>query len=228
MTEEEKKEVITLGKFLAKKRIEKGLSLEKVSQETKILNSYLKAIEEDNYSILPPPAYLRAIVKKYAQYLKLNTEEVLNLLKETNHRDWVSGKKDLLPQNRFALPQFKLIVFLRNFSVRLLKYLFLLIIIFYLLYEISFLVFPPKIILYQPKEDFSTTEKEIILKGKVIRAKSILLKNQPLTLDKEGNFSYPFILNPGLNQIELKATNHLGKETILIRNINYIAQEEGR
>lgn len=225
MPEEEKKEVITLGKFLTKKRLEKGFSLEKISQETKILTSYLKAIEEDNYSLLPPPAYLKAIVKKYAQYLHLNTEEVLNLLRETNHRQWISGRQDLLPKNRFVSPQFKLIVFLRNFSSRFFKSLILFIIIFYILYEISFLVFPPKIILYYPKEDFSTNEKELNIYGKVIRARNLVFKNQPLTLDHEGNFSYSLVLNPGLNQIELKATNHLGRETMIIRNINYIAPE---
>lgn len=225
MSEEEKKETISLGKFLSKKRLEKGVSLEKVSQETKILTSYLKAIEEDNYSLLPPPAYLKAIVKKYAQYLRLNTEEVINLLKETNHRQWVAGKKDLLPKNRFATPQIKPIVFLRNISSRFVKYLFLFLIILYLLYEISFLIFPPKIILFSPIEDFSTNEKELLITGKVIRAGSILLKNQPLTLDDKGNFSYTLILNPGLNQIELKATNHLGRETTVIRNINYIFKD---
>ncbi|MGB9726513.1 MAG: helix-turn-helix domain-containing protein [Minisyncoccia bacterium] len=222
MAEEEKKEIVSLGKFLATKRLEKGVSLEKVSQETKILASYLKSIEEDNYSLLPPPAYVKAIVKKYAQYLRLNIEEVLNLLKEINHRQWAAGEKDLLPKNRFSTPQMKLILFLRNFSSRFLKYLFIFLIIFYLLYEISFLIFPPKILLFSPAEDISTTEKELLITGKVIRGRSVLLKNQPLSVDEKGYFSYTLILNPGLNQIELKATNHLGWETTVIRNINYI------
>ncbi len=219
--EKEKKEKITLGKFLLQKRLEKGLSLEKISQDTKILISYLKSIEEDNFNILPPPAYLKGIVKKYTQYLKINPEEALNLLKESNHRQWRSGKNDLLPENRFKIPEAKIIVFLREFIFRFLKYLILFLIIFYLLYELSLILFPPKIILYEPKEDFTTDNAELNISGKVIRAKYVYLKGQPLTLDSEGNFQYSLILSPGLNQIEIKATNHLGRFSTIKININY-------
>jgi len=225
MTDEEKKENVSLGEFLSQKRKEKGFSLEKISQETKINLSYLRAIEEDDYSNLPPPVYLRAIIKKYSRYLHLDPDEVLKILTETNHRQWMSGEKDTLPKNRFAVPQSRIVVYLRNFFSQLLKFILFFIIVGYIFYELSFLVFPPKIILFSPSEDYSTNQKELNISGKVIRAKSVFLKNQVLTLDEKGNFFYTLILNPGLNQIEIKATNHLGREAKVIRNINYVFNE---
>jgi len=225
MTEEEKKEKISLGEFLVQKRKEKGLSLEKISQETKINLTYLKAIEEDDYSNLPPPVYLRAIVKKYSQYLHLNSDEVLKLLSQTNHRQWKAGDKDSLPKNRFAVPQIKIFVYLRSFFTQLFKFILVFCILGYLLYEISFLIFPPKIILISPSKDYSTDKKELNISGKAIRAKNVFLEEQPLTLDKEGNFSYSLTLNPGLNQIKITATNHLGRQSEITRNINYLFNE---
>ncbi len=225
MSDEEKKEDISLGEFLAQKRRERGFSLEKISQDTKINLAYLKAIEENDYSNLPPPVYLKAIVKKYSQYLHLNSDESLKLLSQTNHRQWKAGDRDSLPKNRFAVPQIKIFVYLRNFLSQLLKFILVFLILGYLLYEISFLIFPPKIILFSPSKDYSTDQKELNITGKVVRAKNVFLQEQPLTLDKEGNFSYSLILNPGLNQIKITASNHLGRQSEIIRNINYIFNE---
>jgi len=67
-----------LGSFLKEKRKAKGLSLEQVSEETRIKLSYLKALEEEKYELLPALLYKKIFLKAYADYLGLNFEEIIN------------------------------------------------------------------------------------------------------------------------------------------------------
>lgn len=51
-------------------------------QATKIRQSFLAALEEDDYSILPPPVYVRGFIKTYSNYLGLDSEEMVMLFDE--------------------------------------------------------------------------------------------------------------------------------------------------
>ncbi len=68
----------SLGSFLREKRKSKGLSLEQVSEELRIKLSFLEALEEEKYELLPAPLYKRIFLKAYADYLGLNFEEIIN------------------------------------------------------------------------------------------------------------------------------------------------------
>lgn len=72
-----------LGEKLRKEREKKGISLETLSQETKIKTEYLKAIEEGEFSRLPTgEIYRKGFVKNYAKAIGLNTDEILRRYKE--------------------------------------------------------------------------------------------------------------------------------------------------
>ncbi|HVP35961.1 MAG TPA: RodZ domain-containing protein [Terriglobales bacterium] len=67
-----------LGSFLREKRKAKGLSIEQVSDELRIRQTFLEALEEEKYELLPAPLYKKIFLKAYADYLGLNYEEILN------------------------------------------------------------------------------------------------------------------------------------------------------
>ncbi len=60
------------GDFLKKIRTYKNVDLNRLSDMTKISPSYLKNIEEENFSGLPAKAYVRGFVFQYAKCLKLD------------------------------------------------------------------------------------------------------------------------------------------------------------
>ncbi len=68
-----------LGKKLREAREAKGLSLEQVEEETKIVSSYLQALEEEEFERLPAPVYVKGFLRNYASYLGLDPQEVLSL-----------------------------------------------------------------------------------------------------------------------------------------------------
>ncbi|HVP79343.1 MAG TPA: helix-turn-helix transcriptional regulator [Thermodesulfobacteriota bacterium] len=65
------------GKFLKKERETRNISLEEISKFTKVREHYLKAIEEDQYELLPAIPYVKGFLNVYARYLTLNPKDVL-------------------------------------------------------------------------------------------------------------------------------------------------------
>ncbi|MCK4805911.1 MAG: helix-turn-helix domain-containing protein [Candidatus Pacebacteria bacterium] len=215
------KESLLCGAFLKKMRQEKGWSLEKVSEETKILLSILKDLENDEYENLPPPIYLKGVIKKYANFLKLDKEKVLGFYQKSNGRNLSSGKYDLLPKNRFLTFQSKFLSFFKNIGPKILKYLFWGFILFYFIYEASSFILPAKIILDSPDRDFTTNQAELLIIGKVIRGKRFFIKDQEVSFEENGSFNERIVLAPGINNIQFRAVNILGYETVLVRQIIY-------
>lgn len=61
--------MIGVGALLQKARIEQGLTIQEVADQTKIKPQFLQAIEEEQYHLLPDQAYVRAFVRTYARAL---------------------------------------------------------------------------------------------------------------------------------------------------------------
>lgn len=64
------------GPLIRQVRESKGIELEDVSQKTKVGMPYLRAIEEDDFSSLPAPVYVRGFVTEFAKFLALDAVQV--------------------------------------------------------------------------------------------------------------------------------------------------------
>ncbi len=73
--------LLNLGQALKEKREDQGLSLEKISDWTKINVSTLQAIEEAQVDRLPVYAYLRGFILSYAKALGMDEKEIEKELK---------------------------------------------------------------------------------------------------------------------------------------------------
>ncbi|MGZ3494989.1 MAG: helix-turn-helix domain-containing protein [Thermodesulfobacteriota bacterium] len=65
------------GKFLKRERETRSISLEEISNFTKIKQHHLKAIEEDRYEVLPATLYVKGFLTGYARYLALNPRDIV-------------------------------------------------------------------------------------------------------------------------------------------------------
>ncbi len=75
--------VTNIGSFLREQRELSKLSLEKVSQKTKINLNILRALEANDFSKLPSAAYVKGFVLSYARVLGLDHNEVIHKLEYT-------------------------------------------------------------------------------------------------------------------------------------------------
>jgi len=62
----------SLGAILRATRLAKQIDLKTVEQETKIRETYLLALEEDNYAVIPGDVYVRGFLNNYATFLGLD------------------------------------------------------------------------------------------------------------------------------------------------------------
>jgi cytoskeletal protein RodZ len=60
----------------------RGVSLQEAERETKIRAKYLGALEDDNFTGLPGPVYVRGFLRNYAHYLGLDVKEVIELYED--------------------------------------------------------------------------------------------------------------------------------------------------
>ncbi len=69
----------TLGTDLKRQREERGITLSQISGATRIGTRFLKAIEEDNFSVLPGGIFTRSFIRAYAKQVGMNEEEAVDL-----------------------------------------------------------------------------------------------------------------------------------------------------
>lgn len=66
-----------IGNSLREARIRKGLSIKDVEDATKIRSKYLEALEEDDFEVLPGSTYVKAFLRTYATFLKLDADALV-------------------------------------------------------------------------------------------------------------------------------------------------------
>ncbi len=66
---------LSIGQQLRNARLEQELTLDQVSEALHIRAAYLKALEEENYQLLPSPVQVKGFLKSYADYLHLPIEK---------------------------------------------------------------------------------------------------------------------------------------------------------
>jgi cytoskeletal protein RodZ len=66
------------GEFLKKVRETRRVSIEELSEFTRISKTYLKAIEDEDYKHLPAAVFLRGFIVQVAKKLKIPHEKVAN------------------------------------------------------------------------------------------------------------------------------------------------------
>src|SRR5262249_34505218 len=69
----------TLGEELRRRREDRGKTLSGISETTHIVTRFLKAIEEDNFSVLPGGIFTRSFIRAYAREVGMDETEAITL-----------------------------------------------------------------------------------------------------------------------------------------------------
>jgi cytoskeletal protein RodZ len=86
--------VFEIGNSLHEARLRQGLDFPEIEQGTKIRGKYLRALEEEQFDLLPAQTYVKGFLRSYAEYLGLDGQLYVD---EYNSR-FVVGEED--PQSR--------------------------------------------------------------------------------------------------------------------------------
>lgn len=207
--------MIRVGQRLREERLKRKLTLEEVSKNTRIKTNFLSAIEKGEYQKLPSRAYAYGFVKNYADFLEIPKQEALALFRREFNEDKIYR---VLPEG---------FVKSKNFSTdrkKVQENLIFIIVIFlcflgYIFFQYRHAFIDPFLEIYTPKEKEIFSEREIVVSGKTDANVNVYINNNPVTLDKNGNFKKNLNLFPGKTTIKIKVINKFGKEKEIERNI---------
>lgn len=102
-----------LGEKLKQARIAKNLSIEEVHKITKINRNYLAALETSNVKAFPAEVYYKNFLKRYASYLGLNGEQILQEYNDfkkqqenkiSHKKSNISKEKNVINKKDFFIP----------------------------------------------------------------------------------------------------------------------------
>ncbi len=80
-TQTEQSSLKRIGNFIKEARLSREQSVEELASDLKIGSHQLKAIEEGNEEELPERVFIKAMVRRISQKLKLDTEFMMNEFK---------------------------------------------------------------------------------------------------------------------------------------------------
>ena len=102
---------LTVGEELKHLRLEKKQSLSQISQQLRISERYLEAIENNDFAALPEQVYTLGFIKTYANHLELNGVELVAKFK---NELMPRSKSDVLdfpaPVPNRGIPRFSVLV----------------------------------------------------------------------------------------------------------------------
>lgn len=71
----------SIGEVLKSAREERGYSIDQVARDTNIAKRYLKALEDEDFTVFPGETYLIGFLRTYSEHLDLNPDTTINLYK---------------------------------------------------------------------------------------------------------------------------------------------------
>lgn len=77
----------SIGEVLRRKREEKQITLSEISTRTKIHHETINALEENRFSDISGPTYVRSFLREYARFLGLDGEKLVNRYKNEYSQD---------------------------------------------------------------------------------------------------------------------------------------------
>ena len=198
----------------------KGLTTEKLSQQTGISERFITPLLEEDLNKLPALPYAHGYVLKIAETLDLDWKEIWETYFRDNELLKSSGSKDRLPENRFALSWL-------NKKVLLLAIIILAVASYFFIRSFFIFDISREINIEGLKDDVVVVSESIFkIKGRVNRDFGLTINQSRIYPDTSGSFEETIKLDPGLNTVTIILEGLLGKKEKIIKQILYEPSSE--
>ncbi|MBI2025921.1 MAG: helix-turn-helix domain-containing protein [Candidatus Levybacteria bacterium] len=197
-------------------RLEKGLSLEEISQSTKIKAVYLECIEKGEYTKLPSVSHASGFVRNYAKFLGLNEKEVLALFRREFDADSIYR---VLPKGFEGKEEFSLKRIRIKQTFFVVVFIFLLLSL-YILFQYRYAFINPPLDINSPEQNSIIKSSQITISGKTDPDSTVYINKNVISVEKNGSFEKTISVFPGKFVIEVKAVNKFGKTSEIKRTVD--------
>ncbi|MBI5037603.1 MAG: helix-turn-helix domain-containing protein [Candidatus Kerfeldbacteria bacterium] len=213
----------TLGERLRKVREESGYSLEEVERAIQIRRVYLEALETGQYTQLPGSLYIEQYLKRYAEFLKVDSAYVLDLYREREKRVVAPMERHRFEPQQASMPK----EFVTPRIIRRLLIIVVVVIAFaYLIYTVVTVFSPPPLTITSPDTNVVVTAPTITVSGVTEPETTVTINGREVFLDTGGVFEETITLTEGINQIKITSAKKRSKPTQVIRIIKLEAASQ--
>lgn len=182
-----------LGDYLRDKRLDRGKTFKKASQDLNIPIKYLEALENSQPELMPGPDYFERYLSVYIKYLDIKPEEI-EPLKDRSRA--VRQMQDLKGQARVAWTEYWARAAVIIIAMALVVFLGL---------KVNAIFMPPELEVVAPPDGLITAGRQLEVRGLSAPEAEIIINNKAVLVDPDGNFSTFVDLQKGLNLIKITA-----------------------
>jgi cytoskeletal protein RodZ len=195
----------TVGEIISTERNKKEISLEKLSQLTKIDIRYLEALEKNDFHSLPAETFIKGFIRNISLRIDKNPDELVAIFR----RDYKQSEK---------LPQAKNITTRKNKlffePTRYLPYIVgSFIFLVYLGFQFRAVLTPPKLELQRPIANSVLTSPVEIEGITGVDSQLTIGEDMRIRPDENGSFTAKLSLPIGDTTLSVKSTNRFGRTT---------------
>lgn len=203
----------SVGQQFRQARQRLGVSLALVADQLKIPLSQLEALEEGDFSVFSAEVYARGACLKYAQWLRLDVVRVEPaVLRE------LSGARLRIPLQLYVPLSWAQRLLTAQLLWLLAGGMVAAAVSGYILWQVqSFFRLPP-IVLEAPAISI-IAESSIEIRGRSPEASQVSVNGQSILLQPNGSFVTRLYLHPGINVLNVAATNAAGRHRLLTRTL---------
>jgi cytoskeletal protein RodZ len=207
----------TIGEILRGERVKNRLSIEDLSQQTKIRPEYLIALEENRFTDLPAATFVKGYIKSYSQLFGIDYQPILALLR----RDYKESAVGTLVPREFIKPMLKKRKMWTpvTFAVIGLATIFLTLMA-YVGVQWYNIQKPPVLEVNSPEEN-AFVSSHIIIQGRTVTDAVVSVNEQPAAIQADGTFQTEIYLpREGIHTISIESVDRRGKKSTAQRTVH--------
>ncbi|OGG01376.1 hypothetical protein A2Z33_02410 [Candidatus Gottesmanbacteria bacterium RBG_16_52_11] len=200
--------MMTVGSMLRSARIARKLSIEDVEKATRIRKKFLTAIEADDFTSIPSPAYAKGFIRNYSDFVGLDQSRVLAFFRRQTME---APKSTLLPKGmaeplnasviRLTPGRFLMLVIL-GFAAAFIAYFGL---------QVRRIQHPPVLSVESPADGIIISDRRIDVLGRTDPDATVSVNGIGILVRSDGKFFDQVSLEPGSNLITISSTSRFGK-----------------
>lgn len=189
------------------------MNLKQLSELSGITLKHLEHFSHGRFEMLPPTPYLHGYFQRLGAILGFDPTDWWNRVRGEVQ---TSGKGDVMVKNRYAI---------RRRGIWFVVLIVLILAGFFGL-RASQILGKPQIELTAPPASLArVSEDHVIFAGKITNADEIVINDEQIPHEDDGTFRKDVPLQPGMNNVEVRARKVLGRETKITRQIYYDASD---
>jgi len=204
---------ITVGTILRRAREQRGLTIAQVSEALTIPAKHLQALEEGELHVFPAEIYARGAFMKYADWLGVRAEETQHAFLST-----LTGAREYVPlrvhrPKSWLAANFKPRWFIAGAAASI-----ALLVGGYVAWQVISFVWLPSVAFSQPTLNV-VHEIDLPVSGTADTAATVKVNGTQVLLDDKGVWNIELGLHPGINVIQVAATNAAGRTRTIHKTV---------